>query len=160
MEPFFNSAPSGSPYSGERELYTENSYQENVYDVRPEAPQPPSSAQPPVMNSQQYSVPQVQQSQAVVAQRHVVQPEVQQQVPEPPPAVYADPPVMRVRKSGNAELAKFVKMALIIVLALSLHWVFTRYMETWLDDMEDMQKLVVTVGYPAAIVGVIWYMQA
>lgn len=64
--------------------------------------------------------------------------------------------------SKRKDVMRIIQLSLVIVLALSLHFIIDHYLQTYIknNDLSFERELIIRVLYPVAIVFVIWNMKA
>jgi len=60
----------------------------------------------------------------------------------------------------RAEFVRITGLALIVTLGMAIHWVLVRPLDVWIEDADDaLQRTLVAIGYPVAIVLGIMYLR-
>lgn len=100
---------------------------------------------------------------------HAMPPEVAYQ---PPAAMYAPqgpavgiPPTESIWErlgSKKWEVVKFVVLALVILLGISMDRVVTHYMTSFISTafLTDVQEFLIRIGYPVTVILVLWLIKA
>jgi hypothetical protein len=137
------------------------------YDPSPQFAPPPVSQPPP---AQAPPAEPMQTNKASAS--HAMPPDVQY---NPPVAMFAPqmpreapilaPPVESFwERLGNkkGEIIKFVVLALVILLGISMDRVFTHYLSGYISRafLTDTQEFFIRIGYPVAIILVLWIIKA
>ncbi len=79
---------------------------------------------------------------------------------QPPPL--SEPGYFEKMGSRKKDVLKLVILALMVTLGISLHWLGSHYVAEFIEtsDFSPNQRLAVRVGYPLAIVFVLWNLKA
>lgn len=133
----------------------------SAYDAAPQHQPPRLAANPPPMEP-------MQSNKATAS--HATPPD---QPYNPPQAVYAQQPTAAVPAppsesfwdrlaSKKWEVVKFIVLALVILLGISMDRVATHYLTGYIGRafLTDTQEFLIRIGYPVAVILTLWVIKA
>lgn len=99
----------------------------------------------------------------------IVPPPAPQAAPQAPPAAPAPAPAPapalplaeeRRGRFGSTEMRRYMSLALLIAIGLSIHWAGSFYVEDMVADLDGMQQTLARIGYPAALALAFWHLRS